>query len=628
MHERLKTMSFPLELLLSVAVAPALWNEFTKALGARDFFTACSIFMFVGVSGYLVYASRPKVHVPELPDTCNFRFGGGEQQWKAWPRKTQLIAAVEAVKSAQNKVVVAVAGPSGAGKSTFLEDELVPTLVTLGFKPTYYSEYCGELPTPDLDGEHQKSVLIYDQFEHLLLQIWHSDGKEALASLMKIKQQIGELLSTGSVVVCVRAESYYDLRFLASYLPQIEAVVDVGLVSFESEPNIVKAFHGQMRKMCAEATDLMTGSFTLLEMQSRLALEELCRKTDFSRQKGFSCITTHSAPQVLVDWYVDDSPNIPASCRVLYALNQRPAGLGLTVNELAYAVGDRVKSVQEVCAYLETRGLLRREKSAVAFEIAYDALRPRIEACTDERLRPNERDCIASALQAAEESGWSEDVVNQDRRVRFSLALPVMTLLTIIGILRLFFNWDAWYALSSMPIGVRGAGSVDPLYLAIMVPHILWCLYVALHDYRVFRFIDTSSLQRTVSHATVLNLVVCILLGVFLPEYWIIAIAWGGTGQAAKSLAISLRRDISPVAVSVFQRRAIATFINMLATAAAGAVFAWAVNAAQLKASGVMLGVTYAAAFTLTLEMAILFESHISEDEAAYMKNLLRHRLR
>ena len=78
MYERLNTLRFPLELLLSVVVAPTLWRELTKAVSVCDFFTMASILLFIGVSGYLVYASRPKVHVPELPDTCNFRFEKGD----------------------------------------------------------------------------------------------------------------------------------------------------------------------------------------------------------------------------------------------------------------------------------------------------------------------------------------------------------------------------------------------------------------------------------------------------------------------------------------------------------------------------------------------------------------------
>lgn len=204
----------------------------------------------------------------------------------------------------------------------------------------------------------------------------------------------------------------------------------------------------------------------------------------------------------------------------------------------------------------------------------------------------------------------------------------MIALSVAVGIRLFFFKWSIWYKFSSISCSIAGEGFVDAFYLPIALPHLLWSYYIVSHYIRVFHIWNCSVFQRFLSIASLLNLPLGILIGMFLPEFWIAAIGWGGIVHAFKilSLGIPFKGGLSDVARSALIGRATRTIFNMAITIAVGTVVGLMVGSGQIAVSDHLLVLTYALSFLLSEQWAILFPLHISKGQAAYLRGLMRQR--
>ena len=110
----------------------------------------------------------------------------------------------------------------------------------------------------------------------------------------------------------------------------------------------------------------------------------------------------------------------------------------------------------------------------------------------------------------------------------FDIGILVILMLGAAVLSRLFIIWDGWYSLSAIPLNTAKIGLVDYLYLPVGLSHFLWFYYAALHDSKVYCKRDPGPFQRGLSIITLLTLPVCVLIGMFLPEFYIAAIGFWG----------------------------------------------------------------------------------------------------
>jgi hypothetical protein len=118
--------------------------------------------------------------------------------------------------------------------------------------------------------------------------------------------------------------------------------------------------------------------------------------------------------------------------------------------------------------------------------------------------------------------------------------------------------------------GMAGRSMFDVTYLLILAPYAVWIFYVALFYDRLFAHLKEGGVERMLSIFVVLNLIVSVLLGIFVPFAWLIGVATGGIVFSAKMLRLSRNGQISRSARERLASYVVPTILNLILVAIIG----------------------------------------------------------
>jgi hypothetical protein len=98
---------------------------------------------------------------------------------------------------------------------------------------------------------------------------------------------------------------------------------------------------------------------------------------------------------------------------------------------------------------------------------------------------------------------------------------------------------------------------------------------VALLYERFLSHLDGGPLSRAFSRFTVLNMALCVIISMFAPFLWVVAIGWGGTVVGLKLLSLSWRQDLNRAARARMLSFGATTILVMFFLSILGGIGAW-----------------------------------------------------
>lgn len=378
-------------------------------------------------------------------------------------------------------------GPSGSGKSIALERLLLPALRDQNIR-CHYAATRSHWPDPTAARD---KVIVLDQFEHALISLpWGT--RRAADALEEIRQDVRGLAGNArAVVLGVRYDWYIRLTFINDLLPPLSNTVVLSELGVALDNQLVQQFNQRVRELLPNAPDApVPTDATPVMLQASGQLLELSL-TDPGLGDRSTVPPVESALDDLVELYVSRSPVERVTWKALHALQAaRLAAGSLTIRELSGAIAEVAPYPEEVTRYLHGTGLVLRR--GAKYELTHDALIPTVERLTASRLNPDERDTIRVGV--AEKSQLP---ATSKRLVRFAYSCYALLLVVVVS--RLTTNsWEGWHRFSTVRVETANA-LFDPLYLAVAIPHLLWCYYIMMHQVRLYAYGDREH-QRSLSY--------------------------------------------------------------------------------------------------------------------------------
>lgn len=607
---------------------PSLWDIVSEGIKRNDFVGAFSVILFLCVIAFLLIKYRPRFDENKLPElNCFFPFDGGNTKLHLWSRKKELQEIISYLNESNKKIVVVI-GPSGTGKTVLMKRQLMPELKSRSLPIAYINSYFGAEDIPCSSDLKKSSVVILDQFEQLFSQGFVLEDIDKINEMKNlIYKKVECLIESGyKVIVVVREDKYYLLKFLKEYLPLLYKSIEISVISSDTHPEIYKDFKNILSNYFDKKIDLNLNNNTMLELQAYGALIEI-NKTIGERIKGLLNMAPLSAVKKLIDLYVEYSPDKVISSRVLCALNSAVYKSGLSLAQLSYAIDAKSQKVLDACEYLLSKGVLRKIHEYGNYKISHDALEIPISMSTAEKLNAVDRDNIVNSVKSLRSNALDCDEILSRKKIFYNFSAYVLMIIFVLIGFRLFYPSEIWYLNTTIKASeVSGKSMMDVFYFPIAINHFLWCYYILLHDIKVFREKDFSFWQRVLSIIMSSNLIFCVIVGMLYPDLWVIAIGWGGVIYAIKNLSLAKSGVLSDIARDVFLKRGLRTMANMIITIFFGLVVWYVYNSEIIGASENIVFLTYVLAFLLLWEWIIMFDMHISEKQAISLRAILKMR--
>ena len=510
----------------------------------------------------------------------------------AWPRPSDVDRVLDAIH-ADGPALPLIVGTSGVGKSTLL-DVLVRREIAIRRTRISYRTFEQDYST--LDGWLEKAVsdrrpgdhlvLVLDQFEQWLAYVStrpHEERVEMQRSLAATLRRIHAMPGC-TPVISLRREWYFELAFLGELIPkpadaceiQAPKVDDGGdkmrAAMFESFLTVLKD-----PEIAEQILNRLGAGGRLSPLKAQIvgAVIERERKEAGKIDLEYFDLVLGGVDGAIEAYFQEeiDGSRRPDICmKALCALSVKTRFRGET--ELGDIVGSLYEdqdTVLEAMKYLWTQGLVLRLSSGT-FALAHDYLAEFFYAKSGAELHPVERDNISAYVAGGGQNSVAVMTGRQrERHKRRPLGMIVVVgLLLLMGLRFLFFDFDT--TLLGPEISQPLTGPLfDSTYILIFVPYAAWIVYIGLFYDRLLVHLNESGIERIFSIFVVLNLIISILIGIFIPFAWLLGIASGGIVFTAKILWLSRNPQISPSARHRLRSFGIVTMCNLILAAILGA---------------------------------------------------------
>jgi hypothetical protein len=528
-------------------------------------------------------------HSPsELSDTSVFRPFATLNAKEVWPRKPDADRILETVDASESKVTLVV-GASGVGKSVLLEVMVRQRLaekdpdaeyVRYSDEPSLLTERITNLLDEAGDG---RLVLILDQFEQWLANRAHEGYDQRAAKHAELARQLQRAtnLANCQIVIGLRRDWYFELRFLGDLVPNLANVCEIQapVVSDASDPlrrGIRESFQEVLDDddLVDKLLPRLSPTGRLSPLKAQVVGAVLERRMAQGEPVDLGVIEKLGGLYGVIDTYFEEvlaaSARPDVCMKILYALSVKLRLNGETpLDEIIGCLFESRQAVTRGVQYLVNQGLVAKH-SANNYAIAHDFLAEFFIAKSGSELHPVERDSI----QFFAAGGGHSDVINAGREEQVERRLPfgvaVVTALSTVMILR-FFYFGVDTTLVGPSVARPLVGSMfDATYLLILVPYAAWIFYVAVFYDRLLAHLKEGGIERALSIFVVLNLILSVLLGIVIPFAWLVGIASGGIVFAAKMLRLSRNGEISRSARERLGAYVVPTILNLVGVAILG----------------------------------------------------------
>jgi len=577
-------------------------------------------FIFVLVLGYLL---RPHNPPPPPPEKGIFQGVGLSGRENAWLRPDETKNLFIEIEKTINKPIILV-GSSGVGKSVLLEKLVVPLLEKEGWKVKSFSNYNPfETFKADLvktlftivpnfsheqlsdDGTIHgidssiRLLFIFDQFEQFLSTNSDASGrsKEAREWFRNfLKSSVN--LNNVRLVIVVRKEWYYDLRFLGMFVPPPIKSLHLSGLKMNKNGKDIDFIASDIQKVCHNSNVAETVLKNLtrkdeiipVEMQIiGLMLENIAKKRGEINSEFF--LKELSGKDGLIqryfDAYLESSPNRDISLKVLFALSVETALRSqYTLQQIADVIHESKVDVNECLKFLTEQKLVLQRIDK--YELAHDYLAQKFHDYSGAELDPVQRDNIIFFWYEIRNLKTQLDITRPERDSRKKLVFSdyFMIFISILMLARLTgpiysVNWEWFNPLSKYQIQKIG---IDIYYFPIFISHLAWFIYIALFYRRFLSYIKESKIRSLFSKFTVVNGAALVLASAFFPHFWFFLIGLGGFPVGWKLLQLSRTPDLAMDLYVIFCRNTGRnTMINVSIVMVLGLTFIYYVHNSSLS---------------------------------------------
>ncbi|MFT4263469.1 MAG: hypothetical protein QM572_08820 [Nocardioides sp.] len=559
----------PLLLSIASAVGDHDWAKLTPL--------AMLLLALVVLFGRLILRPQAKPVIA----TTTFRPFDPSGARTVWPRPIETKRIVDELLSPTRPLPVVV-GTSGAGKSVLLRD-LVRTSVEDRDPDAEYIyvdvyDQLEEVVATFLEAQSNSiRILVLDQFEQWLARLVDEPPAERRGRQAWFARAVATIVQDPEtrVLISIRSEWYYALRFLGDVLPSIQDVDDIrGPELTDTDDRMLRAITSGLRTVTKDARTLevvlkdIGGDGRLLPLEVQLIGASLER----SREQGEVVDVDYYRGTLggaggCIDKYFDGilaaAPDRRIAAKILCTLSVRTRFRSqIELSTILRRLYEPREEVEDSLTYLVSQNLVAK-RGVASYELSHDFLAAYFNARSGSELLPYERDNLLFHSEGDDRA--SKTVRGFDRRdpahsIPFGITFVAPLLILIL--IRLLYLGIPWPQLGG-PDPYPAYGPVlDLTYVPIAIPHAIWITYIAmLHD-RVLRRVIESPMARVFSKFVVINLGISVLLGIFIPFSFIVSIGTGGVVAGLKFMSIGLRRDLNRSAKSRLNEYGVVTVFN------------------------------------------------------------------
>jgi hypothetical protein len=639
--------------ILIIATISSAVEPVRAALESKNYGVVIFYLVVVGLVAGLAWVIAKRSHARVSPLIRQlFRPFEILDRTTAWPRQHDERRVLEALKGSADKPVILV-GDSGSGKSVLVESHVIPILKDEGWLVFFlnnYSNFRAQVSNEvhrlshtykivdgaivGLQPDSKPTVVVFDQFEQFLSR--YSDTSAAsTAARTWFKNLVDSLVRCGPirVLIVVRKEWYYDLRFLAEFIPPpIESVHLSGMRIGDEEGSIPTL----RLKLAAATKNELTpdailrslgreGEISPIEAQIvGCMLENKVRTLGaitaafYERQMGGK----EALIQEFFETILKSSASRDVALQILFALSiETRYRSSLTLPQIVSMTHQNQDDVRDYIEFLKGQRLVV-EGEAGQYQLTHDYLAERFHDISGSELEPKQRDNI---LFFGDELRKTPPPTSNASNVRpglmrvasdwFMAALLLLLIARVTGPLY-GVRWDWFNRLARYQSPYAG---FDTAYLPVFVSHMAWSYYVTMFYRRIFSRLREGALGSALSFFTLVTCFAAVALAAFNPAYWIFSIGFGGFWVGVKLFQLSMTAGLSTVSKEDFRVAGRETIINVAFVFIPGFLFGrYISNAApSVGMSRMFLLVSIPVFLLLTYAMYSVYRLHMSRRAAA-----------
>ncbi len=577
-----------------LAITAAVWMVLQSSLSGEALATGAAIFLIVFSCAVIRALTRGHKPTPP-PKTSTFRPFRPLDEDHVWPRTPERASIVAAILEPRGTIPIVV-GSSGVGKSTLLR-VMVPQELERQVPGSVYKVIADGYPTlrkklydalPVAGGP--RTVIVLDQFEswlgHVRRQSLAERGQERSWLLAELKKAAA--LPNCTILLSLRREWYYDLRFLGDLVPTPSHCCDIHGPHLDDVQDEMRQGMLESLDEVLDDKDLAAQILARLGAAGRLSpvKVQIVGAVLESRQKDgdeidLECFeNTLGGMEGAIDAYFESILNgfvRPKLClKILCSLSmRRNFREEMQTSRIMAGLFEDRKLIVPALAYLDKQRLVTSHRDGGRYELTHDFLADFFGRKSGAELNPIERDTISVCTVLG--GGHNEALLlgsERDNLERRRLGRLVLVLLfAVMGLRFLYPGADPTVGQSiAQPV----SGSMfDSAYILILVPYAVWVAYVATFYDRVFIYLKEESLQRAFSVFIVVNLGIAVLIGIVFPFAWLLLIGLAGVAFGLKLVSLARRPELNASA----RRRLIAfgrvTVFNLALVATIGAAITY-----------------------------------------------------
>ena len=495
----------------------------------------------------------------------------------------------ELMAAATGRTMTVVVGASGAGKTVLLQ-ELKLDLEGDGWIVHYFDSYrvlerlAQKLrPARGTTKGAKPRVFVLDQFEHFLASM---ETDPMRRDWLREKVRPSEV---DHFIVSIRSEWFYELRVLGDLAPSPKDCVEVRGIDPDAptDEQTLEEVVGGLAEVTSgaelplEIVKELSHDGAVLPIELQIVGAVLERRVDEVRPGRPNASDLQKmggatgAATVYFDEVLRAAPNERVAMKLLLALAVRPKFREpVDPGALEEILFEQPRDIQDALDFLRAQGLITQRGGDD--EIAHDYVADHFHQRSGSVLDPVDRDNITYHFETHRSASAprSEVVKPQAPAIVSRFGLAVGTVLAVSMVLRLIgFGVRVAVPWSPIaPIYVYDEKWIDVAYLPAFVSHAVWALYIFLFYERILRRLVESKRQAVFSAFTFVNMASCVVVAMFFPEFWIIAIGWGGLVLSLKLWVVARRPELTDVSSQRLRDFAATTGFNLTFAAAAGVV--------------------------------------------------------
>jgi energy-coupling factor transporter ATP-binding protein EcfA2 len=563
----------------------------------------------------------------------------------AWPRPDEVQALAAAVGTEKSSLLL-VTGPSGAGKSTVLQ-VLLPGALTDLYNSKLNYVYVETYPAGSSAIERafaeckpdKLNVVVLDQFEQWLANVRGYGPTKRNEEHQKLRTCITAALKDRGlfIVLSIRKEWYYDLRFLDQLIP-----TPAGSTSIEGTP-VQNHDDVTRRAILDKFTDVIGDDEFAEQVLEKLGLAGRLMPVETQivgavlereRESG-SAVSADFLDQTLggiggaIDHYfktiLEAASNRRICLKVLCALSVRTRFR--QQQDLAVILGrlfENDEQVRTAVEYLEHQHLIVK-RGVGKYELAHDYLAEYFNLKSGE-LDPIDRDNILFHIESTDGPNPSAlKVTSASAKRGFRLgSFFAVFVITLMAVRLLDFGIHWTLAGSLQPLLIR-KNFLDANYVPIMLVDGAWAIYIGYFYDRVFIRLREGLGGRLLSIFVVVNILFCIVASMLVPYAAWVALGWGGTVLALKLIQLSMRRDLNIAARARLRVFGVTTLFNLVFLGGLGVGFMYiSFHSVRNAADGhVWLYVSLFIAVIMTYACLALSRVHVSRSAVSQILGLV-----